>query len=727
MLPEQAFQPRNGRMGMTLEGGGGGPSHTTSTVTQSSLPDWLRPQTEALLGAGTQEYFTTTRDPKTGQQTITGLKPYTPYSTDPRSYVAGFSPQQQEVMSEARYMQTPGQFGAGANMIQAAGMRSLGAEYQPGQFGVMGVQAPNLSQYQMGPAQQVGAERIGVPMMATAQTNFSPDLQQFQMGPAMGVSAQQVRAPMMQTAQTRFRPDLQAFQMGPVQDISNIPQVGLEGIQAAQTGFRPNLERFQMAAPERFGAEQAQMYADPYMQQVVDVQKRKAIEDAQRAQLGANLGAVRQGTYGGARQLLAQTEREKALGQQLGDIQATGSQAAFQQAQQQFERDRAAGMTAQQRNLEAALGVQQLGTQTGLQTALANLTNEQQARVQSEANRLQAQGMNQESALRSALANQQARLTTEQQNLAARLGVQELGTRTGLEAALANLSAAQQANVQNQSAQLQAMGMNQEQALRAALANQQAGLTVGQQNLAAQLQTQQLGTQTGLQTALANLSAAQQANVQNQATQLQAMGMNQEQALRAALANQQAGLTTGQQNLQALLGVQQLGAGQSMEAQRANQQAMLEAQRMAEQSRQFGGEFGLRGASQAIQAGQQLGQIGQTQQQADLARLQYQMQLGGEQRAREQAIIDQAVQNFALAQESPFQRLAGYSGLLRGYATPTMTTESYRAGPSPASQLAGLGALAYGAGMPGRKKGGMIKEGIDSLAITKAKRKKVEA
>jgi hypothetical protein len=58
MLPERAFQPRNGRSGMTLEGGGGGP--TQSTVTQSNIPEWLQPQTEALLGAATQEYFETT-------------------------------------------------------------------------------------------------------------------------------------------------------------------------------------------------------------------------------------------------------------------------------------------------------------------------------------------------------------------------------------------------------------------------------------------------------------------------------------------------------------------------------------------------------------------------------------------------------------------------------------------------------------------------------------------
>jgi hypothetical protein len=40
-------------------GGGGGGGQTSSTVTQSNIPEWLRPQTEALLGAATQEYFET--------------------------------------------------------------------------------------------------------------------------------------------------------------------------------------------------------------------------------------------------------------------------------------------------------------------------------------------------------------------------------------------------------------------------------------------------------------------------------------------------------------------------------------------------------------------------------------------------------------------------------------------------------------------------------------------
>jgi hypothetical protein len=104
-----------------------------------------------------------------------------------------------------------------------------------------------------------------------------------------------------------------------------------------------------------------QQYMSPYSQNVVDVQKQEAIRDAQKGMMAQNLGAARQGTYGGARQLLGQTEREKGLMQTLGDIQMRGSQAAFENAQQQFERDQARRM-----------GAQQLNVQTGLQADLAN-------------------------------------------------------------------------------------------------------------------------------------------------------------------------------------------------------------------------------------------------------------------------------------------------------------------------------------------------------------------
>ena len=205
-------------------------------------------------------------------------------------------------------------------------------------------------------------------------------------------------------------------------------QVNAPSMRAAQTQFQPNLERFQVAAPERFGQAQAQEYMSPYIRNVLDTQKREAIRDAQKGQVVQDLGAARQGTYGGSRQLLAGIERERNLGQQLGDLESRGLQAAFENAQSQFERDRGAGMTAGQQNLQAALGVQELGTQTGLQAALANLTSAQQSNVQNLAAQLQTQGLNAEQSMRAALANQQSNLEAQ------RLGEQsrQFGSQQGL-------------------------------------------------------------------------------------------------------------------------------------------------------------------------------------------------------------------------------------------------------------------------------------------------------
>lgn len=140
----------------------------------------------------------------------------------------------------------------------------------------------------------------------------------------------------------------------------------------AQQIGQPNLQQYGMTGPQLFGVEQAGQYMSPYMQNVVDIQKREAAREAQMGQLAQDLGAARQGTYGGSRQLLASLERERQLGQRLGDIQATGQQAAYESAQAQFERDRAAQMQTAQQNLAAQLGVQELGTQAGLQALQAN-------------------------------------------------------------------------------------------------------------------------------------------------------------------------------------------------------------------------------------------------------------------------------------------------------------------------------------------------------------------
>lgn len=181
----------------------------------------------------------------------------------------------------------------------------------------------------------------------------------------------------------------------------------------------PQLTQYQMQAPEQFNSQAAQQYMSPYAQNVTDVAKRYAIQDAQKAQLANNLAAGKRGSLGSSSNILATAERERALGQQLGDIQTRGLESAYQNAAQMFDRDRAAGMTTQQANLQALLNTQQLGSGQNIQAQQLN-----QAALQ-EANR---------------------------QNLASAMGTQELGFKYGYEAQRAN----QQADLQAQQQRMQA-------------------------------------------------------------------------------------------------------------------------------------------------------------------------------------------------------------------------------------------------------------------------------
>ena len=237
---------------------------------------------------------------------------------------------------------------------------------------------------------------------------------------------------------------------------------------------------------------------------------------------------------------------------------------------------------------------------------------------------------------------------------------------------------------------------NQEQGarLQANLANQQAGLQVGGQNLSAMLSTQQLGTQTGLQTAMANLSAAQQANVQNQAAHLQTQGMNAQQALQAALANQQTEMGLSGQNLQAKLGVQQFGAGQDLQSQMANQQQLMQAQQLAEQSRQYGAGLGLQGLQTALTGAGQLGNLGQNQYNQQMGINQLQNAYGGQQQQQVQNMLNNQYQDFQSYQNYPYKQLGFMSDMLRGLPLTQQSSTVYNQAPSMMSQAVGLGGAA---------------------------------
>jgi hypothetical protein len=110
----------------------------------------------------------------------------------------------------------------------------------------------------------------------------------------------------------------------------------------------------------------ADYYGDPYQQRVTDIALREGRRQGDIAKQQGAMGAISRGTFGGARQALMQTEQERNLQQNLADIQAKGSQAGFQSAQQQFNADAARQLQAQQANQQAQQGAAQLQSQVGL-------------------------------------------------------------------------------------------------------------------------------------------------------------------------------------------------------------------------------------------------------------------------------------------------------------------------------------------------------------------------
>lgn len=77
-------------------------------------------------------------------------------------------------------------------------------------------------------------------------------------------------------------------------------------------------------------------FMSPYMQNVVDAQKREAIRDADIATTQRNAQAVKAGAFGGSRQAIMDAEANRNLMTNLSDIQGRGLQSAYESGRQQF-------------------------------------------------------------------------------------------------------------------------------------------------------------------------------------------------------------------------------------------------------------------------------------------------------------------------------------------------------------------------------------------------------
>ncbi|AYJ85781.1 tail fiber domain-containing protein [Sphingomonas paeninsulae] len=122
----------------------------------------------------------------------------------------------------------------------------------------------------------------------------------------------------------------------------------------AASGTVPTVAAGQVGA-DQFDAATAAKYANPYTQQVQQstVNQMKRQNELDHASLNDNVQA--QKAFGGTRGALLESEQEKNQNQGIMDYMNTSNAAAYSDAQQQFERDRAAKMAAQTSNQSANL------------------------------------------------------------------------------------------------------------------------------------------------------------------------------------------------------------------------------------------------------------------------------------------------------------------------------------------------------------------------------------
>ena len=224
---------------------------------------------------------------------------------------------------------------------------------------------------------------------------------------------------------------------------------------------------------------------------------------------------------------MLESEARRGLSERLGGIEEQGLQQAYQQAASQFGQDRAAqmqaalanqqaGLTVGQQNLASRLGVQQLGTQSGLQAALANQQAGMQVGQQNLAAEQARQQFMSQQALQAQQANQAAQQQAAQANLQALINQSQFGAGQGMQAQQANQAANLQAQ-QQRLAQRQSFNqlMQQDAASRAQYGLAGAQLGEESRQFGANLGLQGLQQQLGAARQLADIGGATQNQRQN--------------------------------------------------------------------------------------------------------------------------------------------------------------------------------------------------------------------
>jgi hypothetical protein len=332
------------------------------------LPGWAKPTAQRQLALA-ESVTDINRNPF---QSFGGIKDSSGRQVgfDPSKVVAGMDPMQQQAYRGAGQMQPSqaGQFGMG--LAGAAGSRALAAQYDPLQASFMETQAPQLQQFQMGPAERVRADMFGGRQAAQYMSPFmeqalAPQLREAQRSSEMQRNMDQARA----VGMGAFGGSRQAIVEAERQ--RNLgTQMGDIRARGLQTAFEQAQNQFNQDAARRMQEQQLNQQA------------------------GLTVGGQNLQSLLGVQQLGAQTGMQSQL----------ANQQAFQNARQLAEQSRQFGGSLGLQGLQTALqGAGQLGAlgqqEFGQQKDILGLQNQfgaqqqaqQQALINAEAQNFAAQ------------------------------------------------------------------------------------------------------------------------------------------------------------------------------------------------------------------------------------------------------------------------------------------------------------------------------------------------
>jgi len=409
----------------------------------------------------------------------------------------------------------------------------------------------------------------------------------------------------------------------------------------------------------QFGTDEAARYMSPYMQAVVEDQKSQAIQDFERQAASRDAAAVQAGAFGGSRQAVQEALAEESLQDRLGSIGATGAQAAFQEAQQQFERDRA----AQERQLGMEVG--EFGR---VQAGLAS----EQGRV--DALRLQ----------------EQSQREFRQADEYARSGNMEAAEAARVQAANTAELARTQAGIAGEMGRVQAGRVGENARMDAML-----------QQEAARTQAARAAEMARVQAAEAAENARMDSIMQGEAGRVQSgrVGeLGRAQGLTASELARVQGADAAE-----MARIQQSEAAELARTQGIDVSEAARIQAAREASRQFGAGQGLAayqavgsGASNLAGLGAGMAGLGERQRAADIQGAQLLETIGRDIRAEDQGRLDLAYEDFLRQRDYPMSQYERMAGILRGVPVTPDVEEQRFASYNPIQQALGAGISGLG-------------------------------